>query len=109
MLPGSGALPMMPALCSEMISTFSTGAQSMPEQHKIGYQSWGADAVAVNRRPANIHALTIACLAGFAPISSSSESRPRLADARPAVQLLRSTATSLLPQNLVLTDVSQMH
>ena len=86
MVPGSVALPMMPALCTDTISTFSTGAQSMPEQHSIGYQSWAAAAVAANSKPANIHALAIISLAGFAPLSSSSDSRPRLSTRGPPLR-----------------------
>src|SRR5262245_15426266 len=108
MAPGSVELPMMPALCTDTISTFSTGAQSMPEQHSIGYQSWAAAAVAINSRPANIHALAITCLAGFAPLSSSSDSRPSLADARPAIAVPRFVVGSL-PRSLVSTDLSHRH
>src|SRR5262245_11120796 len=109
MAPGSVELPMMPALCTDTISTFSTGAQSMPEQHSIGYQSWAPAAVAINSRPANIHALAITCLAGFAPLSSSSDSCPSLADARPAIAVPRFVAGSLPREpGVVQMDVLQV-
>ena len=36
-----------------LISTFSTGAQSIPEQHSIGYQSWAFARCASVIKPAN--------------------------------------------------------
>src|SRR5262249_56192132 len=74
MVSGSDELPMIPALCTGMISTFSTGAQSIPEQHSIGYQSWAPAAVAATTNtPANLHALAITCLAALSDFASSRE------------------------------------
>src|SRR5262245_2167970 len=65
-----------------MISTLSTGAQSIPEQHSIGYQSCAVAAVAAaTNAPANIHALAIICLAAPSPFASSRSSCPSGADA----------------------------
>ena len=54
-----GLLSMLAMVGALMISTFSTGAQSRPLQHSIGYQSCAATGVAAASRAAKSHFLDI--------------------------------------------------
>jgi hypothetical protein len=61
----AGALNMLAMAGGERISTFSTGAQSIEEQHSIGYQSCAAAGVATINSAARRH-----CLVIFTPVMS---------------------------------------